>query len=492
MQNLHHGLLFIDETLESTFGIDTTLDLKLDALLPEGTTEFLRVRPTKEGLLLRRELFSALLRDRENAKAAINSLRELMLDAQEAFEALDSAVCDNAKYYIFSEFTTRMTSLYRAAAVPKPYGKLYGRFSGYFEAQISDTRFSELCRRLETVNEAKQRIGALDLDADGDRIKLSRQKQGTMLRKVLDCIEKYGITVTEKTQKPLVIQKAIIDATAKLYPVEFAEFTAFYNDFSDMFTPNIFESIPQITLVLGIMDLVERAEAAGVPYCFPELSSAKEIKLYDVYDVALLLKEGTKIVPNDVYFNSKEPFFYLTGANGGGKTTYLRALGNAMTLFLFGAPVFCRAGEACILDSIHTHFPKDERFEGSGRFADEQARVNEILSACIDSEGRGNSLILLNETYSTTNEEKATVCTSELAHTLYESGNFGLYITHQHGVDEKTVPFLGVLVDESDRNRRTYRIERRRLNNRSFAADILIKYGITRDGLKDILLKQES
>ena len=46
MQNLHHGLLFIDETLESTFGIDTTLDLKLDALLPEGTTEFLRVRPS--------------------------------------------------------------------------------------------------------------------------------------------------------------------------------------------------------------------------------------------------------------------------------------------------------------------------------------------------------------------------------------------------------------------------------------------------------------
>ena len=140
---------------------------------------------------------------------------------------------------------------------------------------------------------------------------------------------------------------------------------------------------------------------------------------------------------------------------------------------------------------VHTHFPKDERFEGSGRFADEQKRVDVILNACQNSEGHGNSLILLNETYSTTNEEKATVCTSELARNLYKSGNLGLYITHQHGVDEAVVPFLGVMVDELDKNRRTYRIERRRLKNRSFAADILAKYGITEEGLTQLLKRKE-
>ena len=214
------------------------------------------------------------------------------------------------------------------------------------------------------------------------------------------------------------------------------------------------------------------------------------MELNEVYDVALLMKEGTKIVPNDARFDKKEPFFYLTGANGGGKTTYLRAVGSAVTMFIFGAPVFYRSGRSCLVSSVWTHFPKDERFDGSGRFADEERRVSEILENCrvkADSYGEKDtapSLVLLNETYSTTNEEKAITHTGKLAHALYDGGCFGLYITHQHAIEEKKIPFLGVLVDEDDANRRTYRIERRRLSNRSFAEDILIKYGISESALR--------
>ena len=105
--------------------------------------------------------------------------------------------------------------------------------------------------------------------------------------------------------------------------------------------------------------------------------------------------------------------------------------------------------------------------------------MDEILAAA-----KGQSLILLNETYATTGEDKALEYTAALADKLYKSGNFGLYITHQHELSENVIPFLGVMIDESDSNRRTYKIEKRRLPPRSFARDILEKYGLTRQALE--------
>ena len=487
MQKLNRSLLFTESNTVYSSGEDTPCDLKLDMLLPEGTVELFRARPTERGLSLRREFFSRILSDRENAVARFEKTLSLLSDAEEAYKALEGAVCDNAKYYIFSEYARRMSEIYRVLAENLDYGELYGGFSSYFAEAVGSDEFAALDSSLAEIGAAMESIGALDLNADGDKIKVSRDAPVSMRDKIAACLDAYGISAPESRCKRMLIQKSIVDATATLYPAEFGRFAEFYRVYGDFFDRSVFDTAPEFRLAIGIIGLVERAEKSGIPYCFPAVSEAKKIKLYDVYDIALLLKEGVNIVPNDGVFTSDEPFFYLTGANGGGKTTYLRAMGNAVLMFLFGAPVFCKSGECCLLDGVYTHFPKDERFEGSGRFADEQKRVENILSACGNPEGRGNSLILLNETYSTTNEEKATVCTSELARRLHGSGNFGLYITHQHGVDEAVVPFLGVLVDEQDRNRRTYRIERRRLKNRSFAADILAKYGITAEGLGTLL-----
>ena len=51
------------------------------------------------------------------------------------------------------------------------------------------------------------------------------------------------------------------------------------------------------------------------------------------------------------------------------------------------------------------------------------------------------------------------------------------------GLEAAEVPFLSVIVDEGDDNRRTFRIARRKEATGSYAADILRRYGLDRQGL---------
>jgi DNA mismatch repair ATPase MutS len=156
----------------------------------------------------------------------------------------------------------------------------------------------------------------------------------------------------------------------------------------------------------------------------------------------------------------------------------LRNVAISALFFLSGCPVAAESAEIWPVNGVFTHFPKDERFDGDGRFADERRRVDEIMKI-----HGGNSLVLLNETYSTTNEELALKCTSELAEALFSSGCFGIYITHQHRLAGTKIPFLSVIVDESDANRRTFRIEKLRSAAGSYAEDILRRYRLTKDAL---------
>ena len=55
----------------------------------------------------------------------------------------------------------------------------------------------------------------------------------------------------------------------------------------------------------------------GIPVCFPKIAETKKIDISSAYDITLLTKGETNIIPNDVYFDEKEPFFYLTGGGLG-------------------------------------------------------------------------------------------------------------------------------------------------------------------------------
>lgn len=471
-------LLFKNEKLPKVMPENVLEDLKLNALLPEEVSGFLLRVPDKENILLRQELFSVLLKNTDAADG-IKALKTLLSHGAILYRALNRATCEKAEAYIFPFLLRDITEFEKKASAFSGSGVLLTRFSDFFSDVCGKNDFVSASASLDEILSSLANASSLLLKTDGDNTKVLKESAEDMTASLERCANELGITLSPSAARPFELQKSVAEAAAKLRPEIFDKATAFYLEYRALVHGEIFGYLEELEFISGILDFTRKTENAGIPHSFPSVTEEKKLDFKNIYDVTLILKDTENIVPNDAFFSQKEPFFYLTGANGGGKTTFLRALGVNALLFLAGAPVFCEKGEACVLDSVFTHFPRDERFEGSGRFFDEVRRVDEILAAT-----KGQSLILLNETYATTGEDKALEYTAALADKLYKSGNFGLYITHQHELSENVIPFLGVMIDESDSNRRTYKIEKRRLPPRSFARDILEKYGLTRQALE--------
>jgi DNA mismatch repair ATPase MutS len=155
------------------------------------------------------------------------------------------------------------------------------------------------------------------------------------------------------------------------------------------------------------------------------------------------------------------------------------------------------------VDNIYTHFPKEEKIEAeTGRFGDEARRLGEIFLHITET-----SLVLLNETLSSTSAGESLYLAQDIVRILRRTGLRAIYSTHLHElaslVDEinRTTPgesnvtsLVSSPVDEEPGGngdiRRNYRIEARPPMGRSYAREIAVRYGIGYSQLEETLKKR--
>ena len=105
---------------------------------------------------------------------------------------------------------------------------------------------------------------------------------------------------------------------------------------------------------------------------------------------------------NDLEFDGEKRVYVLTGANRGGKTTITQAIGQLFLLAQSGISVPAEQFVFDPADLVLTHFPADEdKTLDLGRLGEECRRFRELYAQSTEK-----SLILLNETFSTTSFEE--------------------------------------------------------------------------------------
>lgn len=187
---------------------------------------------------------------------------------------------------------------------------------------------------------------------------------------------------------------------------------------------------------LGALQLQQRFAAVGIPTCFPEILSPEddrtEIRGFVNLQLALTAvdppKPGHGLVPNDAVFDADAGYYLLTGPNQGGKTTFIQGL--ALVFVCAQAGLFVPAESARIVPTDHllTHFPSEERGRlTTGRLSEELERLDEIFGKVSP-----RSLVLLNETFSSTSPGEATRLAEDIVLGLRMIGARGVFATHLH------------------------------------------------------------
>lgn len=452
-------------------------DLQINKILSEQAISVLQQPCGKNEIVRRTELFGLL--ESSEYLNRIETVLSALSDAERSLHLLQEEKIPLYRYYRYGEVFEFYVDACEHLMSMSDLGSLFADTANYFAFEEKQSKLAELKESAQKIKNLLERLHT-GLLSFADKNWLTPDCEAVSeIDHIAECAEKLGFTAPQKKKHNTKIDLSLSDAICRLYADEVSEIEAQIAKFADV---NFFEPlayISEIKFFLEIHDLIQKANKLGVPHCIPKIANKPRYTANELYDISLLAKNCEDIIPNDADFSEKEPFCFLLGANGGGKTTYLRAVGINLIFFLAGCPVFAKEAEIFPFDIVLSHFPKDERFDNIGRLDEERKRTEEILT-----EAKGKTAFLLfNEAFSGTDDKRGFELLSDTAARVKESKHFGLYVTHFHEVISLDCPVLSAEVDPADENRRTFRIVRSKGSASSYAADILKKYRLDKNSL---------
>jgi DNA mismatch repair ATPase MutS len=215
----------------------------------------------------------------------------------------------------------------------------------------------------------------------------------------------------------------------------------------------------QLSFYVGAINLSDFLDKIGIPKTYPEVDQ-KKLLFKNLYPLSLAISSTKMPVPNSLDIDVDDSFAVLiTGVNKGGKTTFLKSVGQAILLARAGLFV---PAERFIIPStgtVLTHFLREEeRTYSYGKFEEEVKRFKSL----VESLKRGD-YVLMDESFVSTNHFEASVVAENVVSALIDSGINVFYITFLQDFLHTFIPKYGkkavLLVPERlGDGTRTYRL----------------------------------
>ena len=230
----------------------------------------------------------------------------------------------------------------------------------------------------------------------------------------------------------------------------------------------------ELAFYIGAMNLHEALAGLGQPVVMPAPAPAgqRQHAFAGLYDISLALTTQQSVVGNDLDASGKA-MAVITGANQGGKSTFLRSVGQAQLMMQSGLFVPATSFSANVCSGLATHYRREEDASmTSGKLDEELGR----MSAIIDHLGP-DALVLLNESFAATNEREGSEIARQIITALLEERVKLFFVTHlyafareRYNRHDKDVIFLRA-GRESD-GTRTYKIVEGEPLQTSFGQDL--------------------
>jgi len=216
----------------------------------------------------------------------------------------------------------------------------------------------------------------------------------------------------------------------------------------------------ELAFYIGCLNLHGRLTAKGEPACLPVPLARGEpaLSARGLYDACLALNLEVTAVGNDVHADGKR-LVMITGANQGGKSTFLRSIGLAQLMMQCGMFVPAHSFRASVCDGVFTHYKREEDSRMvSGKLDEELSRMSGISGTITP-----NCILLCNESFASTNEREGSEIARQIVRALLDAGVRVCFVTHlfdlaQRLYAERTDSTLFLRAERQGDGRRTFRL----------------------------------
>lgn len=183
----------------------------------------------------------------------------------------------------------------------------------------------------------------------------------------------------------------------------------------------------ELAFFVGCINLADFLKEKGSPFCIPELLAPEQERRSwaNLCDLSLVVLRGEAVIGNELKSEGNK-LFIVTGANNGGKSTFMRSFGQAIMMAQAGMIVSADSFVAPIKLGIFSHFKREEDTSmKSGKLDEEMERMNEITKQL-----RKHSLLIFNEAFASTNEREGSEIHRQIVMALIENDVEVLSVSH--------------------------------------------------------------
>lgn len=292
------------------------------------------------------------------------------------------------------------------------------------------------------------------------------------------------------------LQNALSNALSDVFKTSLRSWKKAVGSYVIENTDFLIRMIPEIEFAAKGTELIEKLKSRGCLLCRPVIldDAGNEFYAKNLINPVIALKTDGELVPNDISFDGNAMIHVITGPNRGGKSVLTCAVGQAFAMAQMGLPVTAESVSLVCCDKILTHFPTgSEDTVEKGRLGEECDRLCRIFD-----EVTSNSLVLLDESLSSTGSFEGAYIASEVLEGFSMARLRCIFSTHLHDlaasvdrINAECAENGGVPIDnmvaEVEDGRRSFKVVRKTPDGKSYARDIAEKYGLSIDKITEKL-----
>lgn len=216
----------------------------------------------------------------------------------------------------------------------------------------------------------------------------------------------------------------------------------------------------ELAFYIGCANLHERLDSIGTHVCLPQpsVTGSRRFSARSLYDPCLALNLQRPPVGNMLDADGSN-LVVITGANQGGKSSLLRAIGLAQLMMQAGMFVAAQAFDAELCGGVFTHFRREEDASMKhGKLEEELARMSDIVDWLA-----ADTMMLFNESFTSTNEREGSQIGRQIIDALLERRIKVCFVTHlyelAHGLfTRKMADATFLRAERNEDGTRTFRL----------------------------------